>query len=145
MSHIARIELEIYSLEELRRACTQLGLTFCEGQQTYEWYGRWVGDAELPEGLSVDDPGKCDHAIKVPGATYEIGIKKIGSKYQLLYDYWNAGKLEKVLGKNLGKLKQASAIPDERKSLAAQGEFRWSFVKFGVQQVARRYVAMRQP
>ncbi len=89
MSHIARIELEIYSLEELRRACKQLGLTFCEGQQTYEWYGRWVGDAELPEGLSVDDLGKCDHAIKVPGATYEIGIKKIGSKYQLLYDYWH--------------------------------------------------------
>jgi len=37
-----------------------------------------------------------------------------------------------------------SAIPDERKSLAAQGEFRWSFVKSGVQQVARRYVVMRQ-
>ena len=110
MSHISRIELEIYSLEELKRACKQLGLTFCEGQQTYEWYGRWVGDAELPEGLSVDDLGKCDHAIKVPGATYEIGIKKIGAKYQLLYDGWSAGKLEKTLGKNLGKLKQAYTV-----------------------------------
>jgi hypothetical protein len=38
---------------------------------------------------------------------------------------------------------ETSAIPDERKSLATQGEFLWSFVKFGVQQVAHRYVAMR--
>ena len=110
MSNISRIELEIYSLEELKRACKQLGLTFCEGQQTYQWYGQFMGDAALPEGLSIDDLGKCDHAIKVPGATYEIGIKKIGGKYQLLYDYWKAGKLEKVLGKNLGKLKQAYTV-----------------------------------
>ena len=80
-----------------------------------------MGDAALPEGLSIDDLGKCDHAIKVPGATYEVGIKKIGSKYQLLYDYWNAGKLEKVLGKGLGKLKQAYTVERVKQESRTKG------------------------
>ncbi len=110
MSHISTIELEINSIDMLKKACQRLQLKFCEGQKTYTWYGKWVGDTPLPEGISIDDLGKCDHAIRVPGANYEIGIVKTGNKYRLLYDYWRAGKLEKVLGKGLGKLKQAYTI-----------------------------------
>lgn len=110
MSHISKIELEINSIDMLKKACQRLQLEFCEGQKTYTWYGKWVGDTPLPEGISIDALGKCDHAIRVPGANYEIGIVKTGNKYRLLYDYWRAGKLEKVLGKGLGKLKQAYTI-----------------------------------
>lgn len=121
MSHISKIELEIRSLEELQKACQRLGLDFRTDQKTYKWYGRWVGDAPLPEGVSIDDLGKCDHAIQVPGATYEIGIKKIGNKYNLLWDYWDSGKLERVLGKNLGKLKQAYTTERVRKESRLKG------------------------
>ena len=34
-------------------------------------------DKQLPEGISKSELGTCNHAIKVPGANYEIGIKKM--------------------------------------------------------------------
>ena len=110
MSHVSRIELEIKSLEDLKKACKRLGLRFLENQKTYKWYGTWVGDHPLPEGISEKDLGKCDHAIKVPGAHYQIGLVKRDNRYQLLWDSWSAGGLEKVLGKNAGMLKQAYAV-----------------------------------
>ena len=115
MSHVSRIELEINSLEDLKQACKRLQLKFMENQKFYKWYGRYVGDAPLPEGITVDDLGKCDHAIKVPGAIYEIGIVHKNNKYILLWDTWHAGKLEEKLGKNAGLLKQAYAIERVRK------------------------------
>ena len=48
----------------------------------------------MPEGLTVEDLGKCDHAIRVPGASYEIGLKRVGDKYEMLYDYWSSGGLK---------------------------------------------------
>lgn len=110
MSHIARIELEIKSLEDLKAACNELGLKFCENEKSYKWFGRWVGDAPLPEGVGVEDLGKCDHMIHVPGAQYQIGVIKQDGKYRLLWDSWKAGGLEEVLGKNAGLLKQAYAV-----------------------------------
>jgi len=107
LSHVAKIELEINSLEDLKKACKQLGFTFCENQKKYAWYGRSVGDYPLPEGFSAEDLGKCDHAIKVPDCLYEIGIIKRGSSYTLLWDSWYRGGLEKKIGKNAGILKQA--------------------------------------
>jgi len=110
VSHVSKIELEIKSLSDLKSACKELGLTFMENRRTYKWYGRWVGDHPLPEGFKAEDLGKCDHAISVPGCIYEIGvIKTTQGKYQLLWDFWQAGGLEKTLGKNAGKLKQAYA------------------------------------
>jgi hypothetical protein len=110
LSHISKIELEINSLEDLKLACRRLGFTFIENQNTYQWYGRWVGDSSLPEGINVDDLGKCDHAIKVPECTYEIGVVKKGSKYILLWDSWHKGGLEQKIGKDAGILKQAYTI-----------------------------------
>ena len=66
MSHISKIEMEITDLESLKAACKRLGFTFQEYQKTYQWYGRWVGDTKLPEGILESDLGKCDHAIQVP-------------------------------------------------------------------------------
>ena len=110
MSHVSKIELEIQLLEDLKLACKRLGFIFQENQQTYQWYGRSVGDSPLPEGFHVDDLGKCDHAIKVPECAYEIGVVKRGSKYILLWDSWHAGGLEKKIGKDAGILKQGYTI-----------------------------------
>lgn len=121
MSHISRIELQIKDLEDLKRACGRLGLEFLENQKTYSWYGRWVGDTPLPEGISVSDLGKCDHAVRVPGAQYEIGVVKKERTYILLWDFWYRGGLEAKLGKNAGKLKQAYAIERVRKEGTLKG------------------------
>ncbi|MGD0399398.1 MAG: DUF1257 domain-containing protein [Syntrophobacteraceae bacterium] len=121
MSHIAKITLEINNLEILKLACERLGLEFMENQQTYKWYGTWIGDTPLPEGISIHDLGKCDHAIRVPGAQYEIGIVKRDRKYILLWDFWNQGGLELKLGKNAGRLKQAYTIERVRKEARLKG------------------------
>jgi hypothetical protein len=121
MSHISKIQLEITDPEVLKLACERLGLQFIENQQTYKWYGSWVGDSPLPEGISIQDLGKCDHAIRVPGAQYEIGIVKRDRKYILLWDFWHQGGLEQKLGKNAGRLKQAYAVERVRKEARLKG------------------------
>jgi len=109
MSHVSKIELEVNDLDTLKAACKRIGLEFIEGQRTYAWYGDHLGDYPLPDGITVDDLGKCDHAIRVAGAQYEVGVVKKNGKYTLLWDFWRSGGLEKKLGKNGGKLKQAYA------------------------------------
>jgi hypothetical protein len=121
MSHVSDIELQIQSLDELKQACMELGLTFKENQKTYAWYGRWIGDAPLPPGMKVEDLGKCDHAIKVPGCEYEIGIIGKCGDYRLLWDYWHSGGLEKALGKKAGKFKQAYASVRIRRQARLKG------------------------
>lgn len=121
MSHIARIELEIKSLENLKAACNNLGLKFCENETSYTWYGRWVGDQPLPEGIQKEDLGKCDHMIHVPGAKYQIGVVKHDGRYRLLWDSWAAGGLENVLGRNAGLLKQAYAVETIKRESRLKG------------------------
>jgi hypothetical protein len=110
LSHIAKIALEIQSLEDLKSACKMLGFIFQENKQSYQWYGRWVGDSPLPEGITQEELGKCDHAIKIPECAYEIGVVKRGQKYILLWDSWHAGGLEQKIGKDAGILKQFYTI-----------------------------------
>ena len=121
MSHVAKIELEIQDLETLKLACQRLNLEFVENQLTYRWYGRYVGDAPLPEGFTVEDLGKCQHAIRVPNASYEIGVVQRQGKYQLLWDNWQSGGLERVLGSGAGRLKQAYAIERVAKEARLKG------------------------
>ncbi|MCX8110159.1 MAG: hypothetical protein N3D15_02790 [Syntrophorhabdaceae bacterium] len=106
LSHISKIELEIKYLDALIYACNRLGFEFVENQNTYRWYGRWVGDSPLPEGISKDELGRCDHAIKIPGCTYEIGVVKKNNMYILLWDSWDS-KLRLAIGHNAGIIKQA--------------------------------------
>ena len=95
MSHISKIELEIKDMGTLKQACARLGLNLQEGKKTFKWYGQ------------QDSP--CDHAIKVPGARYEIGVIKSASGYELQCDYYDSG-IGKVIGRNGGLLKQAYAV-----------------------------------
>jgi hypothetical protein len=107
MSHVSNIELHIKSLEALKAACKELGIIFRENRKTYKWYGSWIGDHPLPEGMRMEDLGKCDHCIEVPGCTYEIGVIRRNDQWQLIWDFWHKGGLQKKLGQNAGKLKQA--------------------------------------
>ena len=60
--------------------------------------------------MSIDELGRCDHAIKAQDATYEIGVVRKGKSYRLIWDYYQAGGLNKVIGKDGGLLKQAYAV-----------------------------------
>ena len=114
ISHVVSIKIEVRDLEALRRAAESLGLEFRNGQRSHRWYGRWVGDHPLPEGITTDQLGKCDHALAVAGNSnaYEIGIvgQQDGS-YRLLYDFWQGGYgLQEKVGKDCSKLIEAYAV-----------------------------------
>ena len=64
MSHLAKIELEIKDLAALRAAVQNLGYEFRENQQTYAWYGSWVGDSPLPDGVSQRRTGQMQPCHK---------------------------------------------------------------------------------
>lgn len=98
MSHISKIELEVKDLGVLGQACTRLGLSLIKGQKTYRWYGQ---------------EAQCDHCIRVPGASYEIGVISRNGSYELNCDYYDKN-LEKVIGQKGGLLKQAYAAEKTR-------------------------------
>ncbi len=131
MSHIAKIQVQIKDLEALKAVAKALGLEFMQGQKTYKWYGRSVGDYKLPEGFTTEDLGKCDHALRIPlddpnrnAQAYEIGVvkNKSGSGYQLLWDFWSGGYgLTGKVGTKGEKLVQGYAVEVARRQAVKQG------------------------
>ena len=121
ISHITSLELEIKDLASLQAACKRLGWEFAEGQDTYSWYGTFVGDEPLPADTTVEELGHCEHAIKVPGCEYEIGVVRKANRWILRWDYWSSGGLQAVLGSNGGIIKQAYGIEHSRRVLVKQG------------------------
>jgi hypothetical protein len=98
MSHVASVELVINDIASLKKACENIpSLTFMEGQTTHEWYGKFLADSDVgrqtAREFDAETFGKCEHAIKVEGADYEIGVVKnpTGSGYRLIYDQWGSG------------------------------------------------------
>jgi len=65
------------------QATKRLGWEFKENQHTFKQY---------------QSPEVCNHAIKVPGATYEIGVIKVGNEFTLKYDPYSAGGLLPAIG-----------------------------------------------
>lgn len=113
LSHVAAITAEVKDLKALEAACKELGLQFMHGQKTHKWYGHWVGDyhgndAAFKHGIDTKNYGKCEHAIKVPGCEYEIGVVKTpNGNHTLVYDFWGPGrKIVNTLGKGCEKLVQ---------------------------------------
>jgi len=105
MSHISKIELQVNDLGTLRRACSRLGLELIKGQKTFKWFGQ---------------DGKCDHAIKVSGANYEIGVLKTGNAFELNCDYYDP-IIGKAIGTNGGLLKQAYAVERTKSEARRKG------------------------
>ena len=125
MSHVATISLEIRDLDALAAACGLLGLELVRGQKVYNWYGRSVGDSKLPDGFTVEELGKCEHAIRIKGTSlngqinknmpYEIGLanRRDGkSGYVLMWDTYQGGHglVAKVGGEQCDKLRQNYAV-----------------------------------
>lgn len=111
-SHIARVQTVIRDLDMLESACRLRGLELVRGQTSYRWYGRSVGDYALPEGYTVEQLGRCTHAIRVPGnrQAYEIGVvaRPNGDGFDLLWDFYQGGGgLESLVGKDCGGLLEA--------------------------------------
>ena len=121
MSHMAKVELEIKDLTILKKACERMGFTFIKDKKNYEWFGKFMNDTPLPEGVQVKDLGHCDHAISVPGCKYEVGVVKKGNHHELIWDYWGSGGLDKKIGKNGGLLKQAYTIEKAKMECIRKG------------------------
>ncbi len=119
MSHITEIKIKVTDLSVLKAACQRLHLDFSEGQKDYVWYGSAIG--MIPKDQTLDTPGICDHAIKVPGAKYEVGVRKQGKEYLLLWDNWTGGGLEQILGENAGLLMQAYGIEKTKREARRKG------------------------
>ena len=110
MSHVTTIEIEeqSYDIDALKLMCDDEGWEWRDGQRTYAWFGKHVGDYPIPEGFTVNDMGKCDHAIHIPGCNYEIGVvMRPDGQVKLIWDFWSSGGLVKALGTKAEKLKQA--------------------------------------
>lgn len=100
-----------------------MGLTFIEDKPNYVWYGKFMNDYPLPEGVNKEDLGKCNHVIQVPDSHYEIGVVKDKDKeeYNLIYDFWRGQQIEKVCGgRTLGKLKAKYTITELQLKLKAK-------------------------
>jgi hypothetical protein len=108
MSHLTKSSVKIHDIDALETAAKELGGVLVRNQKTYRWYGRFVGDAPLPEGIDKSTLGHCAHVIKVDGAGYDVGVVKMkDGSYTLLHDYWGPGaKLVEVFGDKLSKLAQ---------------------------------------
>ena len=123
--HVSSIKLQVKSLDALKLACHRLGLEFRENQKTYRWFGRYAGDSPIPEGFTQEDLGKCDHAIRVPDAIYEIGLVFKDGAWRLMWDSWQTGGLEAALGKDCNKLRQAYGIEAAKLEAQRQGYSIW--------------------
>jgi hypothetical protein len=123
MSHVSKIEIQVNDLEALQAACERLGGKFLHGKTRYEWFGQFMRDWPLPDGIKEEDLGKCQHAMSFPGARYEVGVvpTKNGKGYTLLFDFWRSGGLDKVLGEKGEKLKQAYGIEKTRRAARRKG------------------------
>jgi hypothetical protein len=112
MSHVVSIKTEMKDVAAIRATCAELGLTFVENQTTYAWWGTSVGDYPLPAGFKASDLGKCVHAIKVPGTTWEVGVVKARNPdgtqregFTLLFDFYGTkgAPITNALGGNDAK------------------------------------------
>jgi len=113
MSHCVMIETKLTDLEAVKLACKELGFEFRENQKTYAWWGSSVGDYPLPVGFTAEELGHCEHAIHIPGASYEIGLckAKVGTGYVMLFDFFGQKTLlEKIGGEKAHKLLQSYSV-----------------------------------
>lgn len=114
MSHMKTGKTTVTDLDILRRVIPKFPkLRWMEGQTHYEWFpGGWQDDyskedAAYKNGIDVADYGRCEHAIKLEGCAYEIGVvkRKDGAGYSLVWDFYGPGrKINEYLGNDAEKL-----------------------------------------
>lgn len=111
MSHVASVPCSFQSLAAMKAACAKLGWTFREGVTRLKWYGKFVDDSPVVDGIfDAETTAKvramssgqrkswmtehfplCDHVIEVPGCTYTVGVfKKDDGTWGLKWDYYQS-------------------------------------------------------
>lgn len=125
--HVVSVAVEFRDLDSLERACQRLGWML-HRNRTHAWYGHWVDDSAVPEGLFADRAeydrvcalsrtqrreymtkliNSSEHAIRMPTRQYEIGlIQQADGHYRLAYDWIMDGKS----GLNFNDLTNAYAV-----------------------------------
>ena len=113
MSHVAAVTLVIRDLPALKAACKELGLEFRENQKTWAWFGQFLNDfdgkdAAYRNGIDPANYGQSEHAIRLPGCHYEIGVVRNNKgELTLAYDFFGEGrKIRNALGAGCEKLVQ---------------------------------------
>jgi len=108
MSHVAKMQLQVKNLKALAACLAPFGAELIIDQKQFEFYG---GAKQ-----------KCDHAIRVKGTRYEIGLtKQSDGSFDLQCDFWSSGGLGQRFGNQGEKLKQAYAVSLARQHYGAQG------------------------
>ena len=117
MSHVTATLCPITDIDCLKRVVAKTGLKWMEGQETYTFFGRFLDDwgkgnehrTARARGVDPSQYGKCEHAIRVPGGSYEIGVTKRqdGEGYSLVWDVWRGDHINKAIGKD-GEILMAS-------------------------------------
>jgi hypothetical protein len=123
MSHVAECKAELKSFDAIEAAARRLGGTLIRGQKTYKWFGRWVGDTPMPKGMTHADLGKCDHAIRFPGASYEVGVRaQPDGSFSLAWDWWSQGGLLQHMGDpQAGRFVQAYGVEAAKRAAIRRG------------------------
>jgi len=128
MSHVVTIKCELRDLAAIEAACKRLGWTFKRDQKTFEWFGEWMNDyaaadaAYVAMDMKPEEYGKCNHAIGVPGAKYEIGLIARDGKFIPVFDNWSSGGLKKLTAANgLNGFIQAYSVEKSKNELRRKG------------------------
>src|SRR4051812_5985522 len=82
MSHVVlgegRIDQTAFDLEAVRLACQDLGLVFCQGVPTWQWYGVWVNDYHGKDAayrqVKPEQFGHGKHMLRLPWSLHEEEI-----------------------------------------------------------------------
>jgi hypothetical protein len=108
--HVVSIGVEVKSLEALVAACERLHWTKTDGHAGYRWFGEWVDDSPVPARLLATDAeykrvlamsridrqafmtallGQPDAYVRLPAHDYDVGVYRVGDRYELLFDEWH--------------------------------------------------------
>lgn len=124
-SHVIRVKIVIKDLDALIKAGAKHGLTFHTNVSRYKWYGRFVGDYPIPEGLKPEDLGKCTHVLRLDGnaRAYEVGIVETKpGEYELLWDFWQGGYgLQEAIGEGGQKLIDSYTLEASKNAVETLG------------------------
>lgn len=93
MSHLVSSTVIITDLDILKKTVASFGgLTWMEGQTQFKWYYQaraHLADSYVKEQNRQESQfGACEHAIRIKGSDYEIGVvkRKDGEGYSLVFD-----------------------------------------------------------
>ena len=109
MSHVATVEMAVKDLSALEVASKKLGLLFQRGKETWRSF-----DSQT---------NRSTHAISVPNSSYDIGVIKTNTGFELKMDEFGsqARVIHERLGMGLAKLKSEYTATVTTKQLQRQG------------------------